>query len=162
MYIFSEHICTEGGEREHCIGDGGGSLVVQENDRFAVVGLGSWSGVGCPSSLSLPNVYARVTARKVWILENTFGTQDSNCAITTTTTTTEEPTTTEDSLLAKIQSKPDEDVNPLELIVGVSAAALVLIASIIVGICCWNKGKCGRRDTKGPFTNDVATLNNQR
>ena len=32
------------------------------------------------------------------------------------------------------------------LIVAVSAAALVVIASIIVGVCCWKMGRC-RRDT---------------
>ena len=86
-------------------------------------------------------MYGRVSARKEWILENTSGTQDSKCSITTTATTTEDP------MLAKTQSQSDEDLIPVELIVGVSAAALVLVVSIIVGVGCWKKGKCGRGDT---------------
>ena len=91
-------------------------------------------------------MYGRVSARKKWILENTDGAQDSKCSITTTTTTTKDPSTTsystEDPMLAKTQSQ-----DSVELIVGVSAAALVVVVSIIVGVCCWKKGKCGRGDT---------------
>ena len=104
-----------------------------------MVGVASWKDTRCPSTR--PYVYGRVSARKEWILENTSGTQDSKCSITTTATTTEDP------MLAKTQSQSDEDLIPVELIVGVSAAALVLVVSIIVGVGCWKKGKCGRGDT---------------
>ena len=45
-------------------------------------------------------------------------------------------------MLAKTQSQ-----DSVELIVGVSAAALVVVVSIIVGVCCWKMGKC-RRDAE--------------
>ena len=53
-------------------------------------------------------------------------------------------------MMATSQNNSDEEpIIPLELIVGVSAAALVLIVSIIVGVCCWKY----RRDAENVEVN---------
>ena len=87
-------------------------------------------------------VYARVTARKQWILDNTNGTQDSNCTI---------------DIEPALKSNADEDSLPVDLIAGVSAAALLIAAIIIAGVCCWKKDKCccWRRDSEVVEENEM-------
>ena len=115
-YFFSANICTQGGDKGFCDKDWGGSLLIQENNRFAAVGVASWAvRDACPIETQ-GYVYARVTARKQWILDNTNGTQESNCTI---------------DIEPALKSNTDEDSLPVELIAGVSAAALVLAAIII-------------------------------
>ena len=117
--------------------DYGGSLLVRENGRYTVVGVASWKARDwCPQDV--PYVYARVATRKKWIKENTNGTQDSNCTITTA----ENPAATTNS--REDPNNSDKDIIPIDFIVGVSAAVILVIATAIVAVCCWKKNKCSR------------------
>jgi len=73
--ITDNMICAADSGRDSCQGDSGGPLVVQENGRSALVGVVSW-GYGCALE-AYPGVYARVTSKLDWILENTSGTENT-------------------------------------------------------------------------------------
>jgi len=78
-WITSNMICANDNDngKYSCNGDSGGPLAVQENGRSTLIGVVSWGyACGYPGS-----VQARVTAAMDWILESTFGTQLSSCAI---------------------------------------------------------------------------------
>ena len=140
------NICTQGGETGFRRGDLGVSLFIQENGRFAVVGVASWRD----GWSARPYVYGRVTAREDWIQENSNGTQYSNC-------TNEPVSVTENPTLTTLQSNSDVDSLQVELVVGVSAAALVLAAIIIAGVCCWQMDKCScwRKDSEVMEENEM-------
>ena len=96
---FSTDICAGDDGKGICRwGDYGGSLIVQENGHYAVVGVISW-GYRCAEP-GFPGIYARVTARLDWILANTQGTQDTSCA----TSTTEDNTSAINTIITIIQN----------------------------------------------------------
>ena len=76
--ITGNMICAADAGKDSCQGDSGGPMVVEENGKYAVVGVVSW-GYGCALP-QYPGVYARVTSKLDWILQNTSGTESiSNC-----------------------------------------------------------------------------------
>ena len=104
----SSSLCTLDEDKSFCKGDAGSPLVVMENGRYVLIGLASW-GADCPGDS--PNVFARVTSKLSWILDNT---QKDSCF-----------------------EMDDGNGDPLPLIVGLSAAGLVLvIVTIIIVVCC--------------------------
>ena len=96
--IVRSNICAGSAGKDTCAGDEGGPLIVLESGRYAVVGVASW-GRGCAvpgysgvytrylrheclvslSNLPYNTCSVRVTESKEWILENTWGTLDSDC-----------------------------------------------------------------------------------
>ena len=103
---FSTDICAGDDGKGICRwGDYGGSLVVQEDGHYAVVGVISW-GYRCAEP-GFPGIYARVTARLDWILANTQGTQDTSCA----TTTTEDNTSAINTIITIIQNTTSSSQN---------------------------------------------------
>jgi secreted trypsin-like serine protease len=63
-------ICADGsGGKAICYGDGGAPLTVTRNDRYIVVGIGSWLySLGCQKGY--PSGFTRVSSFLDWIAEN--------------------------------------------------------------------------------------------
>lgn len=78
QYISNINICAMDSGKDSCQGDSGGPLIIQENGRYALIGVVSY-GSGCAKP-NVPGVYARITARKDWVTSIASGTQDSTCA----------------------------------------------------------------------------------
>jgi len=76
--ITSSMICAGDSGKDSCHGDSGGPLITSENDRQALIGVVSWGLNECATD-GFPGVYARVTEKMSWILENSAGTFDSTC-----------------------------------------------------------------------------------
>lgn len=65
--IESGMICAGGGDVGPCNGDSGGPLIVEDEDRFRLVGLTSFGLVrGCAVS-GVPSVFTRVTSYLDWL-----------------------------------------------------------------------------------------------
>ena len=67
-HIFSVHICAKGDGKGSCFGDRGGPLVVVEDGRYTVVGVVSFGREKCADEMPYAGVYAKITARKNWIM----------------------------------------------------------------------------------------------
>jgi len=79
--IKDSNICAGDPDQRACNGDSGGPLFIQENERFAVIGVVSWGRTGCASK---PTVFTRVSEYKFWIKNVTSGTtQDTSCNFNT-------------------------------------------------------------------------------
>ena len=123
--------------------------MIKENGRLILAGVVNYL-IGCKSSFDFPRLYNRVTYRKDWILENTEGTQDSNCdGMTETSTQSETSTQKIEGENPSHMSETEADAAPVAAIVGGSAAGLVLIAVILAGVWCWKKGTCQRNTENG-------------
>lgn len=79
-YITENMICTgyPSGVMDKCYGDTGGPLVVEENGRWTVIGIGSWN-VGCERP-GLPGGYERVSKYLFFLAMNAGGGQNNLCS----------------------------------------------------------------------------------
>ena len=113
-----------------CNYDQGGPLVIQENGRYALVGVVSRTN-GCGNE-NYPSIYSRVTERKNWIQRSTnYSTQDSNCDLEP------ETTTAATSTLAAVNVTSENEVNDKDnasLIAGICSGVVVVIIIIAIGI----------------------------
>ncbi|KAK9505041.1 hypothetical protein O3M35_009191 [Rhynocoris fuscipes] len=64
-------ICAGRGIQDSCQGDSGGPLLVNDGDKYQIVGIVSW-GVGCGRP-GYPGVYTRVTSYLNWVRKNSRG-----------------------------------------------------------------------------------------
>ena len=104
-----------------------------------MVGVISWANCD-----DIPT-YARVTERKVWILENTNNTHDSKCDSkpeTTTMTITSATESDTDTSLPRSDNYSEGGSVPAVLIAGVSTGGLLLIVAICAAVWCWRSGHC--------------------
>ncbi|XP_053605582.1 trypsin-1-like isoform X2 [Plodia interpunctella] len=69
--ITSNMLCAGRASTDSCQGDSGGPLLVQDGDRYQIVGIVSW-GVGCGRP-DYPGVYTRITQYLKWIRSNLNG-----------------------------------------------------------------------------------------
>merc|ERR1712243_351583 len=76
--ITANMICAADPGKDSCQNDSGGPMITPENGRQTLIGVVSW-GKGCALE-GYPGVYARVTEKMEWILDNTAGTLSSTCA----------------------------------------------------------------------------------
>lgn len=68
------HICVWDKDNQDvgsCNGDSGGPLVCQNAGKWELCGITSWGYTGC--STNYPSVYARVSAFRAWVCQNTGG-----------------------------------------------------------------------------------------
>ncbi|XP_050666958.1 trypsin-1-like isoform X2 [Leptidea sinapis] len=63
-----QELCAGRAKTDSCQGDSGGPLLIQQGDRFQVVGIVSW-GVGCGRP-GYPGVYTRITRYLPWLKAN--------------------------------------------------------------------------------------------
>ncbi|XP_046967003.1 trypsin-1-like isoform X3 [Vanessa cardui] len=63
-----QELCAGRASTDSCQGDSGGPLLLQQGDRFQIVGIVSW-GVGCGRP-GYPGVYTRITRYLPWLRAN--------------------------------------------------------------------------------------------
>ncbi|KPI99986.1 Trypsin-1 [Papilio xuthus] len=66
--ITSNMLCAGRASTDSCQGDSGGPLLVQQGDKYQIVGIVSW-GVGCGRP-GYPGVYTRITRYLSWLRAN--------------------------------------------------------------------------------------------
>ncbi|XP_047504461.1 trypsin-1-like isoform X2 [Pieris napi] len=66
--ITNNMLCAGRSSTDSCQGDSGGPLLVQQGDRYQIVGIVSW-GVGCGRP-GYPGVYTRITRYLPWLRAN--------------------------------------------------------------------------------------------
>ncbi|KAI5646907.1 trypsin domain-containing protein [Phthorimaea operculella] len=66
--ITNNMLCAGRASTDSCQGDSGGPLLVQDGDKFQIVGIVSW-GVGCGRP-GYPGVYTRITRYLPWLRAN--------------------------------------------------------------------------------------------
>ncbi|CAK1543949.1 unnamed protein product [Leptosia nina] len=66
--ITNNMLCAGRASTDSCQGDSGGPLLVQQGDRYQIVGIVSW-GVGCGRP-GYPGVYTRITRYLPWLRAN--------------------------------------------------------------------------------------------
>ncbi|XP_041989116.1 trypsin-1-like [Aricia agestis] len=66
--ITNNMLCAGRASTDSCQGDSGGPLLIQQGDRYQIVGIVSW-GVGCGRP-GYPGVYTRITRYLPWINAN--------------------------------------------------------------------------------------------
>ncbi|XP_046967002.1 trypsin-1-like isoform X2 [Vanessa cardui] len=66
--ITNNMLCAGRASTDSCQGDSGGPLLLQQGDRFQIVGIVSW-GVGCGRP-GYPGVYTRITRYLPWLRAN--------------------------------------------------------------------------------------------
>ncbi|XP_061384880.1 trypsin-1-like isoform X2 [Danaus plexippus] len=66
--ITNNMLCAGRSSTDSCQGDSGGPLLIQQGDRFQIVGIVSW-GVGCGRP-GYPGVYTRITRYLPWLRAN--------------------------------------------------------------------------------------------
>jgi len=64
-------LCAGKGKQDSCQGDSGGPLLIENKDKYEIVGIVSW-GVGCGRA-GYPGVYTRITRYLPWLKANLDG-----------------------------------------------------------------------------------------